>query len=431
MIDLDGAGRVLTMNGQMKAWLGLDDDQPGLTLHDLLPRAVRIYFETHLRPLLIVEGKLSEVSVDFLCSDGTRLGTYLNAVADRLDGKLTRIRMAVFRNETRKAFEQELIARRRESDLFKVLVASSPQAIVSIDDGQMIRSWNPAATRLFGYDAESVIGQPIRSILLSSEMHAPFEAALARATAGEIVRDETVRIHQNGHPVDVEVSIAVVHDEIGKVSGFMLTFIDISHRKAAEAEASNLLEELNHRSKNILSIVQVIARQTGRFHDGPEFHNVLSQRLASLISNQESLIHKQGRTADLGHLAKTQFSHLIDPKGDIVTLEGPPVQLNQQAAQAIGMAIFELVTNAVKYGSLSQPDGRVLLTWTVVEEDEPGLKMTWQEEGGPAIAAPARRGFGSQVTGPILEGVTHGQTTRDYVASGFVWTFSAPLDRLC
>ena len=419
------------MNGMMKSWLGLDDVNSDLNLHDLLPRVVRIYFETHLHPLLTMEGKLNEVSIDFQRSDGTRFGTFLNAVADREDGKLTRIRLAVFRNDDRKAFEQELIARRRDSDVFKVLVASSPQAIVSVDEDLIIRTWNDAATALFGYDADAVIGHPILSVLHSSETHSQLAAALARAKAGEIVHEETVRFHKDKHPIDVEVSKAAVHDELGRVSGFVLTYMDISHRKAAEAAASNLLLELNHRSKNILSIVQVIARQTGRIHDGPEFHKVLSQRLASLISNQVSLIHKHGRTADLGHLARAQFSHLIDPDAENVTFDGPPVQLNRESAQAIGMAIFELVTNAVKYGALSQPAGRVKLAWTVQQTPVPTLQMIWEEQGGPAVLEPTRQGFGSQVTGPILENVTKGQTTRDYAAGGLRWTYSAPMDQLC
>lgn len=150
LVDLDGTGRVLAMNGRMTSWLGLDEVKSGLNLHDLLPRVVRIYFETHLHPVLTMEGKLNEVSIDFQRSDGTRFGTFLNAVADREDGKLTRIRLAVFRNDDRKAFEQELIARRRDSDVFKVLVASSPQAIVSVDEDLIIRTWNDAATALSG-----------------------------------------------------------------------------------------------------------------------------------------------------------------------------------------------------------------------------------------------------------------------------------------
>ncbi|MCF7701640.1 sensor histidine kinase [Loktanella sp. M215] len=353
------------MNARMAGWLGLADDTCDLNLHDLLPRPVRIYYETHLRPLLLVEGALDEVSVDFLRGDGTRFGTYMNASADIIDGQVERIRMAVFRHDARKSFEEELIARRRESDVFKVLVASSPQAVISVDDGMIVRTWNTAATNLFGYAADTLIGEPVGSVLLSTDTRGTFATSLARAMTGEVVREETVRIHRDGHPIAVEASMAAVHDELGQVFGVVMTYTNISQRKTAEAEARNLLLELNHRAKNVLSIVQVIARQTGRLHDGPDFHAMLSQRLASLISNQESLVHKDGRNADLAQLVRAQFSHLVDPLAPTLTFNGPDLLLSREASQAIGMAIFELVTNAVKYGALSQPAGRVSLLWTV------------------------------------------------------------------
>ncbi len=430
LVELDGEGRVVAMNARMRDWLGRAADQGALKLQDLVPRAVQIYFETHLRPILTAEGGLDEVSAYFQRADGTRFPAFINASADVQDGLLTRMRLAVFPNVARSAFEEELIARRRQSDVFRVLVGSSPQAVISVDDRMIVQTWNPAATRLFGYDADAVIGQPVDSILLSSETGATFSDALARAMAGEMVREETVRFHREGHPVAVEASKAAVYDDMGRVTGVVMTYTDISARKMVEEEARNLLLELNHRAKNVLSIVQVIARQTGRLHDGPTFHQVFSQRLASMISNQESLVRQDGRSADLGHLVRAQFSHLVDPRADAVTIEGPDLLLNREAAQAIGMAIFELVTNAVKYGALSEPSGRVCLRWTMGDGPEPMLHMVWQEADGPPVVAPTRKGFGFQVTGPILENVTGGQTARAFDEAGLRWTYSASIRRL-
>ena len=430
LVEIDGEGRVLAINARMRDWLGVSDESGALRLQDMLPRAVQIYFETHLRPILTAEGTLDEVSAYFQRADGSRFPVFMNAAADLQDGQLTRIRLAVFRNEARTAFEQELIARRRQSDVFRVLVSSSPQAVISIDDQMIVQTWNPAATRLFGHDADAVIGQHVETILLSPETGTTFSDALARAMAGGTVREETVRYHRDGHPVAVEASKAAVHDDMGRVTGVVMTYTDISARKAAEEEARNLLLELNHRAKNVLSIVQVIARQTGRLHDGPAFHKVFSQRLASMISNQESLVQQHGRSADLGHLVRAQFSHLVDPKAEAVTIDGPELLLTREAAQAIGMAIFELVTNAVKYGALSDPSGRVLLHWTMGDGPDPMLHMVWQEVGGPPVAAPTRQGFGFQVTGPILENVTGGQTARTFDAGGLRWTYDASIRRL-
>lgn len=430
LIELGGDGRITAMNARMRAWLGLDAVPRDMTLQDLLPRGVRIYYETHLRPLLMVAGKVEEISIHFQRPDGGRFGTFINAVADVADGQVIRVRIAVFRHDARTSFEEELIARRREIDVFKALVVSSPLAIILVDDQMVIRSWNPAAQYLFGHAAEATVGQPIDTVLLSPDTREPFAASLARAMAGEIVREETTRIHREGHRIPVEASKAAVHDELGQVTGAVITYTDISDRKAAEAEARNLVLELNHRAKNMLSIVQVIARRTAQLHDGAAFHVALTQRVASLISNQDSLIHNDGRSADLAQLARAQFSHLIPQDAPALTIEGPDVLLKREAAQAIGMALFELATNAVKYGALSNSSGRVTLRWTVDSGANPTLTMIWQEDGGPAVVPPKRRGFGSQVTGPILESVTGGQTTRQFDTEGFRWTYAAPIGRL-
>ena len=261
-------------------------------------------------------------------------------------------------------------------------------------------------------------------------MHGSFDAFLARALTGEIVREETTRIRGDGQPIAVEVSKAAVQDELGQVTGAVITYSDISHRKAAEAEVRNLVLEINHRAKNMLSIVQVIARQTGRLYDGQSFQTALSQRLTSLISNQDSLIHNDGRNADLAQLARAQFAHLIAPDAPALTIEGPDLLLTREVAQAIGMALFELTTNAVKYGALSTPLGRVSLRWTVGTGTDPVMDMIWLEDGGPVVTTPARQGFGSQVTGPILESVTGGQTTRQFDKGGLRWTYTAPISRL-
>lgn len=430
LLYLDGDGNVLSINAQLKAWLGLADDHGCFHISQMLPRAVQIYFETHLRPLLLANGVLDEVSLDFQSRDGGRFGAFVNAVAEKTDGQPTTVRMAIFRNDARRSFEQELIARRRESDVFKALVSSSPHAIVSIDNQTIIQTWNVAAVELFGYDAPSVIGQSIGCVLRSSELQAAIDEISMQETAAPVLHNEAICYHRNGHAIPVEASTALVRDDLGEVAGFVLTYTDISERKAAEAETRNLLLELNHRSKNVLSIVQVIARQTGRHHDGGDFHQVLSQRLACMISNQESLVHQEGRNADLRQIVTVQFSHLVDPDGEEVTIDGPPVLLNREASQAIGMAIFELVTNAVKYGALSQPAGRVSLRWSIDDEPRSTLKMTWQEENGPAVAPPMREGFGYQLTGTILESATNGRTQHEYTREGFCWIYSAPTDRL-
>ena len=111
--------------------------------------------------------------------------------------------------------------------------------------------------------------------------------------------------------------------------------------------------------------------------------------------------------------------------GTRVLLEGPPVRLTPAAAQAIGMALHELATNATKYGALLNSDGRVHISWQVAAAREPTFTMQWLELGGPTVAAPNHHGFGQIVIGRMAEAAVDGTAEIDYRASGLSWKLSA------
>ena len=426
----DQSDHIVEINATMRHWLGLADEVPvgSLQLSNILPRAARIYLETHLRPLLIRQGSFSEVSLEFLCSDGTRFGAYVNAVTDTVDHQPMQIRFAILRNDVRQSFEQELVARRREGEVFTSLVRSSPHAITRVDDTLIIRSWNPAAEDLFGYTHEEAIGQRFDNLLIPSDLMEEVSVNLARVRAGDVLREETIRRHKSGQLIAVEKSIAATRSATDEFDGFVAIYSDITARKASEAQVQTLMREINHRSKNLLSVVQVIAQQTGRRHEGEEFRKLFSQRLASLAANQDSLIDGHRTDHDLGRLVSAQFAHLAQDDCLAFSMSGPALTLNEAAAQAIGMAIFELVTNAVKYGALSVETGTVSLTWSITKELNPLFEMIWQEQGGPDVSPPSGMGFGSRVTGPILESVVSGTVERTYRTEGLYWRLTAPVE---
>lgn len=429
---MDASGQLQNANATLRQWLMMDATRQGESLRfvDIFSRAGRIYFETHLRPLLLVKGDFSEVSIELERPDGTRVAVFMNGRATLSDGRMVNAYFSMFQSEQRQAFEHELVAKRQESEAFKVLVGSAPYAIMSVSLDRTIRAWNPAAEQLFGYSEAEVIGQKFDEILVPPEHLANVPDDMRRIASGEQLRSETERLHKNGQRVQVERSISVIHDVTQEYSGFVVTYSDISARKASAAHVQTLLQEVNHRSKNMLAVVQIIARQTARAYEGPDFFAMFNQRLASLTSNQDTLINSQGSHVDLETLARTQFAHLINPTDPRVTISGPTVQTNASASQAVGMALFELVTNAAKYGALSQGTGSVALSWVITEEVAPSIEISWVETGGPPVTAPTSMGFGTQVTGSILESITSGKTHRDYDPNGFRWFLSAPLERL-
>jgi two-component sensor histidine kinase len=109
---------------------------------------------------------------------------------------------------------------------------------------------------------------------------------------------------------------------------------------------------------------------------------------------------------------------------------GPDLRVNPRAAVALAMVLNELTTNAVKYGALSRPDGRVRITWSAGDENGGKLRLTWQETGGPAVQSPTRRGFGSALLEQSITRELGGSVTRDFDPAGLICTITVPLERL-
>ncbi|PLS22629.1 sensor histidine kinase [Neptunicoccus cionae] len=432
LLVIDSGGLITKTNATLRDWLKQDDNNPDTStrLVDILTPASRIFFETHLRPILVFEGEFSEVSLELVRRDGSRFGVYVNGRAVRPDGQMTEAYFCIFKNEQRQSFERELVQRRRESDEFRILVESSPHAIVSSDKSFKIHAWNPAAEQLFGYSKEEVLGRRFDHLLVPPEELDELKTKVPDVIAGEVLRSESVRLHRDGRALHVERSFAAIRDENQSHTGFVTMYSDIAQRKESEDRIKTLLHEINHRSKNLLTIVEVIARQTARRYQGDAFLATFSNRLRSLASNQDILLNSGSIHVDLDALARAQLTHLVDVSDAQVNIAGPTVHLNESVSQAVGMAIFELVTNAAKYGALSQESGKVDLTWEITGDDTPTLKICWLESGGPAVSPPTRTGFGSQVTGLLLESTTSGETHHDFAAEGLRWSFSAPMDQM-
>jgi two-component sensor histidine kinase len=194
-------------------------------------------------------------------------------------------------------------------------------------------------------------------------------------------------------------------------------------RDAHEYQINVLMREVNHRSKNLLAVVQALARRSSA-ESLDEYRERLQGRLAGLAAGLDALVAQDGDQADLRTLLERQLAVFIDPLSARASLEGPKVTLSVQATQSIGMAIHELGTNATKYGSLSAPSGTVSLKWTA---NQGRLRLHWLEEGGPEVLPPARHGFGHVVTTQALE-TTYGATvSTEYGSQGLRWSLDVSL----
>jgi two-component sensor histidine kinase len=172
----------------------------------------------------------------------------------------------------------------------------------------------------------------------------------------------------------------------------------------------------------MLSLVQAIARQTAA--GAPEdFVGRFTERIQALAANQDLLVRNEWQGVDVEDLVRAQFAHFADLVGSRIAVHGPQLRLNATAAQAIGLALHELATNAGKYGALSTNSGRVDVCWGT---DADILTMSWAERDGPPVSPPARRGFGSTVIVSMAEATVGGEVQLDYAPSGLVWRLTCP-----
>ena len=236
-----------------------------------------------------------------------------------------------------------------------------------------------------------------------------------------------MRQRKDGSLVDISLTISPVRDPGGRIIGAAKIARDITERKQAEEHNKLLMAEVNHRAKNLLGVVQAVARQTAKHSDPATFVARLSDRIAGLAASQDLLVKNQWRGVEVANLVEAQLAHFKDLIGTRVLLEGPPVRLTPAAAQGIGMALHELATNAAKYGALSNSDGRVHISWQVAAAQEPTFTMQWLEEGGPTVAAPSHNGYGQMVIGSMAEAAVDGTVEIDYRESGLSWKLSAPV----
>jgi PAS domain S-box-containing protein len=203
---------------------------------------------------------------------------------------------------------------------------------------------------------------------------------------------------------------------------------DFTERKFAEEHLKLLMREVNHRSKNLLSVVQAVARQTARKSDPATFVVQLSERIDGLAASQDLLVKNLWQGVDVAALIEAQLSHFKDLIGTRIVVDGPLADLTPPAAQGIGMALHELATNAAKYGALSNSTGRVTIKWQVVADYPPEFLMTWIEDGGPPVEAPTHSGFGQMVIGRMVESAINGKAEIEYRDSGFRWTLTGPVE---
>ncbi|MBI1868438.1 MAG: PAS domain-containing protein [Methylocystis sp.] len=216
--------------------------------------------------------------------------------------------------------------------------------------------------------------------------------------------------------------------EDGRAVRIIGTARDVTERKHREQHVRVLLRELVHRSKNLLAVVQAMARQTAMGSPSLEdFQRKFAARLQALSMAHDLLVSQEWRGASMHDLVRSQMAYCLDvAQGAIdqhARIEGPEIMLKPEAAQNIGLALHELAVNALTHGALTRADGRIDLTWRV---QDGRFCMEWRESGGPTVVSQPREGFGHKVVRLIVAQALDGESTIGFPPDGFVWSLSIP-----
>jgi len=210
--------------------------------------------------------------------------------------------------------------------------------------------------------------------------------------------------------------------------------IDISERKRAEEHQKLLIDELNHRVKNTLATVQSIAAHTRRSsRDLPSFARNFEPRLLALSKAHELLTHHSWAGIGLHELLRQELTPYGDGSVGRVRLEGPNFMLSPRVGLALSLVLHELTTNAAKYGALSDGQGLVTVRWSTEKADSntgPILRIDWLESGGPPVARPAKRSFGTRLIERSVTMELQGSVALDFDPAGLRCTLELPLGQL-
>ncbi|MDB5378519.1 MAG: chemotaxis protein CheR [Rubritepida sp.] len=310
---------------------------------------------------------------------------------------------------------------RANSDL-RSLFESTEVATVFLDENLVIRSFTPTVAKVF-HVLPGDRGRPITD--LSSRLVMPgFADDIARVFAdkGPIER----RVENEDESAHFLVRLAPYRDVSERIEGVIVTFIDVTIVTRAEARQRVLIAELQHRTRNLLAIIQSIAQQT--LGKGGSLASYVT-RLQALGRVQSLVGGAMDDRIDLGDIVHLELQAIGPGVENKVSISGPKVSLGFELVQSFGLALHELATNAVKHGALSVESGRLAIAWDLRRnrDHDQTLLLEWRESGVPDLQPPTRRGFGRELIERALAYTLRAETEMVFGEDGMTCRIEMPL----
>jgi PAS domain S-box-containing protein len=365
------------------------------------------------------DGKIDRYDADkrYLRKDGTIVWARLTVSCVRKnDGSIDYLVTVVEDISARKYAEEEL---RKSEERFRSSLVHSPLPVLMYDDREQILAVSQSWLEKTGYSREELRRLEDWTSRAYGERSGEVLEYIRRIISTEPRAQPTELII---HTKDGRERLwNFVASALGTQSDGRRLFVSMAHdateQRAHEEQIRLLMREVSHRAKNMLSLVQAIARQTAA-REPEDFIGRFTERIQALAANQDLLVRNKWQGVDTADLVRAQLAHFADLIGSRIAVHGPKLRLNAAAAQAVGLALHELATNAGKYGALSTDAGRVDVGWRLGG----GIfAMSWTERDGPPVRRPERRGFGSTVIDSMAKRTVGGEVELDYAPSGVEW----------
>jgi PAS domain S-box-containing protein len=421
-----------TLDGAITSWNAAAERLFGYTAKEMVGQSIRRLLPAKRQSdeaAMLARVAAGETTAQFeatrLHKNGStvQVSVTISPIHDR-DGKVVGLSGIARDIGARKQAEESL--RDRLSEI-EAIYDNMPIGLALLDRDLRYVRINAALAEMNGVPAADHIGRLVWDIVPA--MRETCEPLMRRVLeTGEIARIEVSGESSKlpGISRHWDKSIYPLRRPDGSILAIGVTVEEVTERKRAEELQSLLMREINHRTKNMLSVVQSIARQTAA-SDTAEFIRRFSARIQALSANQDLLIKSDWRGVELEDLVRAQLGPFADLVGMRITVHGPKVRLAAAAAQSIGMALHELATNAGKYGALSAERGCVDIDWRL---DGNEFSIGWAECDGPAVVPPKRHGFGSTVISTVIKASVDGEVELNYAQTGFTWRLKCSPDKI-
>ncbi|WP_336802070.1 sensor histidine kinase [Kaistia sp. MMO-174] len=410
------------------------DPRRGLTAEEVVGKTDADLFPTDVAPAVteakrnvVANGKGTSMNVVVKAADGA--SQYLRLSIEPLRdsaGEIVGLTSAVVDLTERHDYETRLSALTsglaQANARFDMALRGSPIMVFS-HDRELRYNWvyNPAA----GLSGDEMLGRTDEEFW-QDETRLPIvimkKAAIASGEAqhGEIV------MTLDGDRRFFQLRLEPILGADRAVQGLAGVAVDVTESHRQEEHLRLVMRELTHRSKNLLAVIQAMARQTAaRSDDLQTFVSRFSARLQAMAASHDLLVAREWHGAILRDLVNAQLGQAIDPGSDQLRIEGPTLSLRPDAAQNIGLALHELTTNAAKYGALSVPGGQIALNWGIRDGDR--LHLHWAETNGPPVQLPERTGFGITLLERGVGQALDGTVTLNFMPGGLVCEIDIPL----